>query len=150
MTSVLSVPQHLTFSAFCADNGNTYPVGPTDGVIPATQTSIVWDPYAYQTAHPDVPLAMGSYTLSVWDDRGPTATPAPGLFSPNAQLRFALYTTQAYTPLSSGWQCQGCSAASPNSVAHGFPVALIATCVVLLLSGLGILRTAMGIRVRGD
>jgi len=149
-TLLLSTPTHLTMSAFCSDNGNTYPVGPTDGIIPGTATSVVWDPWAYQGAHQDLPLIMGSYTLSVWDERGPTATPQPGLFSANAQLHFALYTTQSYQPLASGWQCQGCNAASPNSVARGFPVALIATCLVLLLSGLGILRTVMGIRVRAN
>jgi len=149
MTSVISTPQHLTLSAFCADNGNTYPVGPTNGIIPGNSNSVVWDPFAYQQANPGTPLIVGSYTLSVWDDRGPTALPAPGLLAPNNQLRFALYTTQAYTPLAS-WTCQGCNAASPNSVARGFPVALIATCVVLLFSGMGILRTALGVRVRNE
>lgn len=147
MTSVLSQPQSLTLSALC-DNGFTYPVGPSNGIIPGSQSSVVWDPVSYQSANPGTPLGVGSCTLSVWDDRGPTALPAPGLFGPNNQLRFALYTTQLYTPLASGWQCQGCNAASPNSVAHGFPVALTATCIILLLSGLGILRTALGIRVR--
>lgn len=183
MTSVLSAPQHLTLSAFCADNGNTYPVGPSNGIIAGNALSVVWDPYSYQQANPGTPLAVGSYTLSIWDDRGPTALPAPGLLAPNNNLRFALYTTQAYTPLASeysslytalgapsnvvgelnargyldltpalliGWTCQGCNAASPNSLAKGFPVALVATCIVLLFSGLGILRTAMGIRVRDD
>jgi hypothetical protein len=101
LTSLYSTPQHLTVSAFCSDNGNTYPVGPTNGIIPGNAQSVVWDPWAYQTANPGTPLIMGSYTLSVWDDRGPTALAAPGLFSPNFQLRFALYTTQAYTPLAS-------------------------------------------------
>jgi len=143
-TQLLSQPQHLTLSAFCGANGNTYPVGPSNGIIPGNALSVVWDPWAYQQSNPGVPLAQGSYTLSIWDDRGPTALAAPGLLSPNFQLRFALYTPQAYTPLASGWTCEGCSAAGPNAVAKGVPVALIATCFVLLLSTLGILRTAFG------
>src|SRR5262245_58772807 len=50
-TSLLSTPTHLTLSAVC-ENGNTYPVGPTDGIIPGTATSVVWDPYGYDQAHP--------------------------------------------------------------------------------------------------
>jgi len=149
MTSVIVTPTHLTLSAFCADAGNTYPIGPTDGIIPGTQSSVVWDPFAYDQANPGTPLAVGTYTLSVWGDAGPTALPAPGQFSPNNELRFALYTTQPYTPLAS-WTCQGCNAASPSTLARGFPIALVVTCVVLLLSGLGVLRTAMGIRVRDE
>jgi len=149
-TGLFQTPQHLTFSAFCSENGNTYPVGPTDGIIPANQMSLVWDPWSYQNANPQTPLAMASYTLSVWDDRGPTNLGGPGLFSPNSNLRFALYTPQPYTPLASGWQCNGCSPASPNAVARGVPVALITTCVVLFLSGWGILRTALGARLGED
>lgn len=102
-TSLLSTPAHLTVSAIC-DNGNTYPVGPTDGIIPGTATSVVWDVYSYQQAHSNTPLAVASYTLYIHDERGPNPTRAPGLLEPNSALKFALYTPQAYTPLVSG-QC---------------------------------------------
>ena len=101
MTSVLATPTHLTVSAIC-DNGNTYPVGPTDGIIPGTATQVVWDLFAYQQANPNKPLAQATYTLSIWDDRGPTASIKPGFLQQNSALRFALYTPEAYTPLTSG------------------------------------------------
>ena len=98
---VLSTPASLTVSAIC-ENGNTYPVGPTDGVIPGTATSIVWDAYAWQTNHPNSPLAQATYTLEIFDERGPDSSRSPGLLQPNNALRFALYTPQPYTPIGSG------------------------------------------------
>ena len=50
-SDIIATPTHLTLSAVC-ENGNTYPVGPTDGILPGTATSVVWDTYAYQTSHP--------------------------------------------------------------------------------------------------
>jgi hypothetical protein len=98
---VLATPTSLTVSAIC-DNGNTYPVGPTNGIIPGTATSVVWDVYSYQQNYLNTPLAQASYTLTIWDDRGPNPTRAPGYLQPNNGLQFALYTPQAYTPLASG------------------------------------------------
>jgi hypothetical protein len=98
---ILATPTHLTVSAVC-ENGNTYPVGPTDGIIPGTATSVVWDPYSYQTSHPNLPLAQAKYTLEIWGDGGPAAARAPGVLTPNSALQFALYTPQAYTPIGSG------------------------------------------------
>jgi hypothetical protein len=100
---ILATPTHLTVSAVC-ENGNTYPVGPTDGIIPGTATSVVWDPYSYQTSHPNLPLAQAKYTLEIWGDGGPNAVRAPGVLTPNSALQFALYTPQAYTPIGSGKQ----------------------------------------------
>lgn len=98
---VLATPTHLTVSAVCA-NGNTYPVGPTNGIIPGTATSVVWDVYSYQQNHPNTPLAQATYTLNIWDDRGPGSAREPGYLQPNTGLQFALYTPQPYTPLASG------------------------------------------------
>ena len=99
-TDVLSTPNHLTVSAV-GDNGNTYPVGPTDGVIPGTATEVTWDLWSYQQAHSNLPLAPGSYVLHIWDDRGPGAARSPGLLQENSALQFALYTPLPYTPLQS-------------------------------------------------
>lgn len=99
-TSLYVTPTSLTISAIC-ENGNTYPVGPTDGVIPGSATSVVWDVFSYQQAHPTLPLAQASYTLVVADERGTSAPRLPGRFSPNTGLRFALYSPQPYTPLQS-------------------------------------------------
>jgi len=98
---VLSTPASLTVSAIC-ENGNTYPVGPTNGIIPGAATSVVWDPYAWQTNNPNSPLAQATYTLEIFDERGPDPSRAPGLLQPNNALRFALYTPQPYTPIDSG------------------------------------------------
>jgi hypothetical protein len=100
-TSLYSTPAHLTVSAVC-ENGNTYPIGPTDGIIDGTATSVVWDPYAWDQNHPELPLAPKTYTLQVWDDRGPNAARAPGLFEKNTALKFALYKPKEYTPISDG------------------------------------------------
>jgi hypothetical protein len=40
LTNVLITPTQLTVSAFCSANGNTYPVGPTNGVIPGDSTQV--------------------------------------------------------------------------------------------------------------
>ena len=101
MTSVLASPTHLTVSAV-ADNGNTYPVGPTDGIIPADATQVVWDIYSYQQHNPNMPLGVGTYTLNIWDERGPGAGRAGGYLSPFNGLQFALYSPQVYTPIASG------------------------------------------------
>lgn len=100
-------------------NNNTYPVGPTDGVIPGDARSVVWDPCTFQfvplayriDARADawnqdpvnVPLAAQSYQLQIWGDgTGPYHIPEPGRLHPNTALRFALYTPLTYTPISSG------------------------------------------------
>ena len=99
-TDVLAYPTHLTVQAVC-DNGNTYPVGPTDGIIPGTATSVTWDLWSYQQANPNTPLAQQTYTLYIWDDRGPGARMQPGLLSENNQMKFALYSPAPYVPLAS-------------------------------------------------
>ncbi|EIN08698.1 hypothetical protein PUNSTDRAFT_86698 [Punctularia strigosozonata HHB-11173 SS5] len=138
-TSLYSTPSHLTVSAIC-ENGNTYPVGPTDGVLPGTATSVVWDPYSYNQANPNTPLAQATYTLSIWDDRGRNPSRAPGLFQPNDALTFALYKPQSYTPLASGWQCTGCSGSVSTYTSHPAFAGFIATLVVMILSGGALMR----------
>ena len=167
-TSLLSTPTSLTLSAL-GDNGNTYPVGPSDGKIPGTATSVTWDLWSYQQAHPSLQLAPGTYRLSIWDDRGPGASRAPGLFQENTALQFALYTPQAYTPLESassshflsfvfpaekasiltacwvrtGWTCPTCNGAWSDYATHPAFVSLTVTFVVMFLSGYSLLRQAM-------
>ena len=94
-------PTAITVSAAC-ENGNTYPVGPSNGVIAGDAQSVVWYPYGYQTANPSLPLAQAEYTLLVFAQGGPSAAATPGYLAPNSQLQFALYTPQPYTPLASG------------------------------------------------
>ncbi|KAF7300546.1 hypothetical protein HMN09_00939500 [Mycena chlorophos] len=137
LTSVVATPTSLTLSAVCA-NGNTYAVGPdSQGRVPGTATQVVWDVYSYQQAHPETQLAQDEYTLHMFDERGPTATAQAGLMSPNTQLTFALYTPQAYTALTSGWTCTGCSGAlAARPAAFG----VLFTLLVMFISGVRILR----------
>jgi len=135
MTSVIATPSTLTVSAVC-ENGITYPVGQ----VPGTATQIVWDVYSYQQANPNTPLAQASYTLEIFDERGLGAQARGGFMSPNTALKFALYTPQAYTPISSGWQCTGCSSAPPSFVAHPAFIGLVVTFFVVVFSGLHVFR----------
>ena len=165
-TSLYSTPTSLTLSA-AGENGNTYPVGPSDGHIPGTATSVTWDLWSYQQAHSNLPLAPGTYRLSIWDDRGPGASRAPGLLQENTALEFALYTPQAYTPLESafaffrllsqpsvsacadynlshaGWTCPSCNGAWSDYATHPAFVSLTVTFVIMFLSGYHLVRQAM-------
>ena len=163
MTYVLATPTHLTVSAIC-DNGNTYPVGPTDGVIPGTATEVVWDIYSYQVNNPNKPLAQATYTLNVWDDRGPGSARRAGYLQPNSALQFALYTPQAYTAISDGalfslfrkrlfayglsffllfvgWNCSTCNSAM-SYAAHPAFVSLVITFFIVFFSGFHLLRNS--------
>lgn len=100
-TSLYSQPAHLTVRAV-GENSVTYPVGPNDGTLDGKATELVWDLHSYNQANPNTPLAPGQYNLRIWDDRGPDARRAPGLFVPNNALKFALYTPEPYTPLADG------------------------------------------------
>ncbi|EIM87699.1 uncharacterized protein STEHIDRAFT_78792 [Stereum hirsutum FP-91666 SS1] len=142
-TSLYVTPTSLTVSAIC-DNGITYPVGPTDGVIPGTATSVVWDVYDFQQSNPNSPLAQATYTLEVFDSRGAGAAQSAGLFSPNNNLKFALYTPQPYTPIASGWSCSGCNNGSLSSyTAHPAFVSIFATIIVMILSGFALFRQTL-------
>ncbi|KAJ8294406.1 hypothetical protein OF846_002263 [Rhodotorula toruloides] len=140
-TSLYVTPTSLTFEARCSANGFTYPVGPTQG-IPGSQTSLIWDPYAYAQSPNAVPFAQATYTLRVYDSRGPDATAQPGLFNgANSILTFAMYFPAQYTSLADGWTCQGCSAAVRRltSVESGVWVALPVTLGLVLIGGAGVL-----------
>lgn len=102
-TYLIQTPTSLTVSAFCASNGNTYPVGPTDGVINGGATQVVWDAYAYEQRQGAIPLAQAEYTLFVHDERGPNIVAQPGLLSPNSGMKFSLYRPREYVPLESAY-----------------------------------------------
>jgi hypothetical protein len=47
------------------ENSNTYPVGPTNGIIAGDATSVVWDPWSYnQNAGSQVRLFLLLLTFS--------------------------------------------------------------------------------------
>ena len=138
-TDLYVTPSSLTISAVC-DNGNTYPIGPTNGIIPGDATSVEWYPYGYQQSNLAEPLAQATYTLSIWGDQGPSAVAAPGYLMPNSDLQFALYTPEPYTPLTSGWQCPECSGSLESYVADPAIVGVTATLLITVLSGFGMLN----------
>ncbi|KAH9855603.1 hypothetical protein C2E23DRAFT_901464 [Lenzites betulinus] len=140
-TDVLATPTSLTVSAVC-DNGNTYPVGPTNGIIPGDATSVTWDLWGYQTDHPNLPLAEETYTLHIWGDRGPGAAREPGELSENSALKFAMYSPEAYTPLES-WTCPTCNGALSDYTSHPAFISLTITFVVMFLSGYSLIRQAL-------
>ncbi|KAF8157185.1 hypothetical protein B0H34DRAFT_675501 [Crassisporium funariophilum] len=140
MTNVIVSPTRLTVSAVC-DNGNTYPVGPSDGIIPATATEIVWDLYDYQQRNPNKPLAQATYTLNIYDERGPGAPRRAGYLQPNTALQFALYTPQPYTPISSGWTCAACNGAM-SYAAHPAFISLVVTFFIVFFSGFHLIRSS--------
>lgn len=69
----------------------------------------------------------------------------PGLMQPNIKVQFALYNPQAYTPLASGWICAACSGATGLKAVHPAFVGLIATAVIAVVSGWGLLTRQAGI-----
>ncbi|GAA5993896.1 hypothetical protein JCM11641_004734 [Rhodosporidiobolus odoratus] len=138
-TSLYSTPTSLTFEARCSANGNTYPVATVAG----SATSLVWDPWAYAQSGNAVPFAQASYTLRVYDERGPDATAQAGLFNgANSIVNFAMYSPASYTSLSDGWSCAGCSAATSliaSYLSHPALVALPVTLALVLIGGAGVL-----------
>ncbi|KAF8999812.1 hypothetical protein BDQ17DRAFT_1246051 [Cyathus striatus] len=136
--SYLSVtPEHLTVAAV-AGNGNTYPVGPSDGIIDGTATEVVWDVYSYQQAHPELPLAATTYTLHISD--GQVTTRKPGFLESNTMLQFALYTPQGYTAIADGWTCNGCNGSVSSTVTHPAFISIVISLFVIFLSGLHLFR----------
>ncbi|KZV88729.1 hypothetical protein EXIGLDRAFT_580234, partial [Exidia glandulosa HHB12029] len=138
MTSLYVTPTALTFRAFCSLNGNTYDIT----TVAPTATSVTWDPYAYEQSPGAIPLAIATYQLQVMDERGPLAAASPGLFSPNQQVRFALYKPQPYTPLAS-WTCPDCSSAFRTlSGVHPALVVVLVTTLAMFLGGWNVLGRA--------
>ncbi|EJD39349.1 hypothetical protein AURDEDRAFT_116161 [Auricularia subglabra TFB-10046 SS5] len=134
VTSLYATPTALTFQAFCSINGNTYPIT----TVPPTATAVTWDPYAYEQSAGAIPLAVATYQLQVMDERGLQAVPQPGFFSPNQQVRFALYRPQPYTDLPD-WRCPDCSSAVVRAVTHPAALMVLVTTLALFLGGWGVL-----------
>lgn len=69
---------------------------------------------------------------------------------PNTKVQFALYNPQAYTPLASGWICAACSGASGVRAMHPAFLGLIATVVIAVVSGWGLISRQAGVVGFGD
>lgn len=95
-------PKTLTVVASCAANGNTYPVGPTDGkqnVFDGNTTEVHWCPYEWQQVPGQPAFAAASYTLKIYDERGDGTPRKGGWLSPYSGTIFGMYLPQPYTPL---------------------------------------------------
>lgn len=162
-TSVLSYPTKLVVQAYCSDNSNTYTIASS---IPGTATSVVWAPYLYdqqaiQSGQPA--LIQATYRLQIYDERGLSVAASPGLFAPNSNVEFALYIPQPYTPIAGefffplfifamyrvltkvhcftdGWFCSACSGVGSLQVPKPLMIAVMSTCLVMVLGGWNILR----------
>jgi len=111
-------PTSLTVRAYCADLNVEYPVGPTPtgsnanysaaGILPGNATQVVWNPYQWKDL-PGIPqFAQATYTLRMYDERGPSA-PANkgGYLSPYMdKTKFAIYMPRDYVDFSG--ECSEC------------------------------------------
>lgn len=100
-TAIIVTPTALTVSAYCQSNGNTYPVGPTDGVIEGAATQVVWNPYEYEQGQNAVRLAQAEYTIMIHDERGADSAIRGGYLTPYTGTKFSLYRPREYVPLES-------------------------------------------------
>lgn len=66
-------------------------------VLPGSATSAAWD-----LVNMTRPLMVGHFTVSIYDQRGPTAIPSPGQLMPDSRLILALYNTETYVALTDG------------------------------------------------
>jgi len=66
-------------------------------VVPGSATSATWN-----LVNITRPLMVGYYTVSLYDQRGPTAIPSPGQLMPDSRLTLGLYNSEAYFPRTDG------------------------------------------------
>ncbi|KAH8927919.1 hypothetical protein BT69DRAFT_1237539 [Atractiella rhizophila] len=125
LTDVIRTPTALTLKARSfLKNAFTYDIGPASG-IDGRQTSYVWSPWEqWQNVPGNRQLVDSTYTLQIFDSRGPSVLPSAGLFAPEVGYQFAMYQPAAYTPLSE-WTCPSCSPATRNRATYGTMVALV-------------------------
>lgn len=102
-TSLSVTPRYVNFEAYCSYNSLTYTLATNH---PAMETSMIWDTAAFQ-ANATIPLITSEYKLYIYDARANvTAVAGAGYLGVYAQ-KFAVYSPQAYTPLSE-WTCYNC------------------------------------------
>lgn len=120
-TSILVTPTAVDIVASCSANAETYTLALNQTFDVDGQT-ILWDTGAYQSTA-TMPLLTETYTLIIHDAaRDATATAGYGGFAAYSAHTFGMYTPQAYTPLSDGWQCVTCSGAMTNMERQTFGV----------------------------
>ncbi|EEA24896.1 hypothetical protein TMatcc_007996 [Talaromyces marneffei ATCC 18224] len=106
-TSVLVTPSAVNVIASCRSNSATYTLA--SNVSYSNATSVVWETDNYG-ADSQSPLLTAHYTLIIYEaGTSPTDIPSAGKLGA-ASYTFAMYSTQAYTPLSS-YVCVTCNSA---------------------------------------
>ncbi|KAL7424512.1 hypothetical protein Q5752_000196 [Cryptotrichosporon argae] len=141
-TSLYVQPKSLTIIASCSANGNTYQVGPTaspSNTLPGNATQVVWNPWEWAQLPSQTAFAEATYTLSIWDERGPTAAATGGYMSVYDGTEFAMYIPQSYTPLASGWTCSTCSGAL-RTLGEPAGLSMLVSAVIMVVTGLMVLR----------
>jgi hypothetical protein len=61
--------------------------------IPGFATSATWNLMSLTK-----PLMVGYFTVSIYDQRGPSAIPSPGQLMPDSRLTLGLYSAESYIP----------------------------------------------------
>jgi hypothetical protein len=143
MTDLYVQPSNLTVVASCSANGNTYPVGPTDGaqnVFDGNTTEIHWVPYDWEQVPGQPRFAAASYVLQIWDERGPGSARKGGYLTPYSGTKFGMYIPQAYVPLDQ-WKCATCSSAQ-RLIGEPFGLSIVTSLVVMIVSAYAVLRRA--------
>ncbi|KAH7096231.1 hypothetical protein BKA62DRAFT_720304 [Auriculariales sp. MPI-PUGE-AT-0066] len=141
-TSLSVTPSAITFKAWCSQNAMTYDMT----TIQPPTTKITWSPFDYEAQAGNPRLAEATYVLQAFDERGPQAMASGGYFSPNQNVRFALYRPQNYVPLES-WTCgPDCDAAGLRAVPHTALVMALATFLAVLMGGLGVIGRRRAVR----
>ncbi|BEI84460.1 hypothetical protein CcaverHIS002_0410640 [Cutaneotrichosporon cavernicola] len=143
MTDLYVQPSNLTVVASCSANGNTYPVGPTDGaqnVFDGNTTEVHWVPYDWEQVPGQPRFAAASYVLQIWDERGPGVARKGGWLSPYSGTKFGMYIPQPYTPLAD-WTCATCSSAQ-RLLGQPAGLSIMTSLIVMFVSAYAVLRRA--------
>ncbi|WOO81577.1 uncharacterized protein LOC62_03G005099 [Vanrija pseudolonga] len=141
LTSLVVTPTSLTVIASCAANGNTYPVGPTDGTqntIKGDSTQVVWNPYQWAQVPGQPAFAVATYQLEIYDEGGPGARARPGRFSPYTGTKFGMYLPQSPVPLDQ-WTCTTCSGAI-RALGEPAGLSIFMSLLIVLITTFGMLR----------
>ncbi|KAJ6262804.1 hypothetical protein Dda_1361 [Drechslerella dactyloides] len=96
-TSLSISPSAVNVAAFCSDNSQTYTIAQN---LSIAKPSILWDTGSYAPKNDQPPLAMGIYTLLIYDEASAvTAAPTAGRLAAFNGFKFGMYTPKPYTPL---------------------------------------------------
>ncbi|KAK6347717.1 hypothetical protein TWF718_005554 [Orbilia javanica] len=112
-TSLIVSPSAVNVEAFCSGNSQTYTIAQN---LSIAKPSVIWDTGLFQPQNGQPPLAMGTYTLLIYDEKSAaTAIPVAGNLAPFNGFRFGMYTPRPYTPLAD-FECPTCDTSSATAL----------------------------------